>query len=145
MSLRMLVARGSLVGLAGWVALAFGCASVIGADDYKVAGGGTGTGATTGTGGPSAFEQQCIDFADFACASNTKCAVSTGDIQPSDAAAFASACKTAIVDGVPCASVKVIAGSVANCKADYQAESCTTFDPSNGLPPPPSCMGLFLK
>jgi len=141
------------VGLIGWVVLAFGCASVIGVDDYKVAGGGTGTGAgttsgtgtSTGTNGMPSLEQQCVDFADFACASNTKCAVSTGDIQPSDAAAFASACKTAIVDGVPCASVKVIAGSVANCKADYQAESCTTFDPSNGLPPPPSCMGLFLK
>ncbi len=91
------------------------------------------------------MEQQCVDFVDVACASNTKCAVSTGDIQASDAAAFASSCKSSALNAVDCPSVKQLGGSVATCKADYQAASCATFDPSNGLPLPMSCKDLFLK
>jgi hypothetical protein len=98
-----------------------------------------------GNGGPSALEQQCLDFADVACSSNAKCAVSTGAIQQTDSAMFVSSCKTAAVNGLSCSTVKAVSGSVANCKADYEAASCTTFVLPNGLPVPASCRGLFLR
>src|SRR5713226_2782333 len=71
-----------------------------------------------GNGGPSVLEQKCLDFADVACSSNAKCAVSTGAIQQTDSAMFVSSCKTAVVNGLGCSTVKAVSGSVANCKAD---------------------------